>query len=236
MNLSIIICCHNKLSSLPHVVRGLKKNGGDHEYILSDDNSTDGSLKWTRASDFFHKILHCGPDGGKYKLCKIRNDGVDNASNNHVVILDADCVPEETFIDGHIDMLSFNGGNIISVGFTNHYDENGKDMIHNDHRLSYDLSSGSCPIGWRDSFGGNISFSKDIFYRVNKFDEDYDGEWGFEDLDFAFRATRMGIPIRANKKAIARHLRHPVSKDYNGSNLKGRNNDLFFKKNGIRPC
>jgi GT2 family glycosyltransferase len=221
---------------LPSVVRGLRTIGGDHEYILSDDNSTDGSLEWAMSSTFFHNVLHCGPDGGNYKLCKIRNNGVRVAVNDHVVILDADCVPEETFISGHSDILSSDVGNIISVGMTSYYDESGKEMIQEDHRLGLNFVNGVCDITWHDSFGGNISFSKKVFDRIGGFDEDYDGEWGFEDLDFGFRAQGMGIPMRASMKSAVRHLRHPVSVDCNASTLYGRNNDIFLEKNGIRPC
>jgi len=235
MNYSVVICSYNKLESLKIVVSGLQKIDGfeNHEYILSDDFSTDGLIEWAHSCGFFDCVIQAEGDGG-YRLNTLRNNGFERASNDVVVILDGDCVPVPTFFHGHSNVFS-NYGNAISVGFTDFFDSDGKNMIRKDPRWG-DGSGDVKKITWRDVFGGNIAIPKKIWNEVGKFDIDYNGEWGFEDLDFSFRANAIGVDFIADRRTVANHIQHPISKSHNASNLHGRNNTLFLSKHGFRPC
>jgi glycosyltransferase involved in cell wall biosynthesis len=238
MDYSVIICSFNKLRYLKLVVDALKAavGGGRREFILSDDGSDDGTLDWSVKRGFFDKVVVHG--GGSYRLNSLRNSGVRLASCEHVVILDADCVPQPSYFSGHDAIYAHNvavaaGGEVISVGFTDYYDEDGKAMIHEDLRKKGLKGGDTCPIRWNDAFGGNISFPKSVWEKIGGFDEDYNGCWGFDDLDYAYRAGKKDVKIVAHRESLVRHYRHPVRKD---NNLKNRNNRLFCDKHGFPPC
>lgn len=40
---------------------------------------------------------------------------------------------------------------------------------------------------WDYMHGCNVIFRKEDALKINGYDEDYDGRWGFEDIDFAYR-------------------------------------------------
>jgi GT2 family glycosyltransferase len=63
---------------------------------------------------------------------------------------------------------------------------------------------------WALMHGGNIAFPKDAADDVGGFDAAYDGEWGYEDIDFAFRAlTWGGLHPRYVPSMAAYHLERP---------------------------
>jgi len=162
MNYSVIVCSFNKLEYLKRVVAGLQKIGGDHEYILSDDLSTDGTLEWAEESKFFGKILVM-KEPGNYRLNSIRNRGIQEASNKYAVFLDADCVPEDNYFEGHDSVFECDPRR-LSVGFTHFFDSEGKRLLAPDHRFAWlKPDSNECNIGWMAAYGGNIAIPKNIW-------------------------------------------------------------------------
>jgi GT2 family glycosyltransferase len=231
---SVVICSFNKLKSLKHVVKSLREIGGGHEYILSDDLSTDGTIEWAEKSRFFDKVLVM-ENPGHYRLSAIRNRGMEAAENGRVVILDGDCVPEKRYFEGH-DAVFGERAKSLSVGFTHFYDEKGTNLVAPDHRAKWLGEKEFCSFGWMAAYGGNIAVPKNLWLEVGRFDEDFDGAWGLEDAEFAYRAHIASAAIVAHRLSVVRHLRHPYTGTKEMRNGRGPNTEKFCKKHGFRPC
>jgi len=228
MEYGVVICSFNKIAYLRRVVEALCKIEGWKELILSDDHSDDGTLEWAMGSKKFTKIV-MQPAHQEYCLNTVRNQGVAASRSSHVVILDADCIPQPNYFNGHNNMFERHG-DCLSVGFTDSYNERGENILSEDHRKSYLAGKESNLMSGNVAYGGNIAFPVALWEKVGRFDQGYNGCWGFEDLDFAFRAWKLGFKIVGHRDALARHCLHPIRKD----NLPfNRNRSLFEKKNGI---
>ena len=234
MSYSVVICSFNKLDSLELVVAALRKIGGDHEYILSDDLSTDGTLKWAKKLSFFDKILVMEKPGD-YRLNSVRNRGIEAAENDRVVLLDADCVPEARYFEGH-DAVFSQQEKSLSVGFTHFYDKKGVSLVAPDHRKRWLNGKDCCSIGWMAAYGGNVAMSKKLWLTIGRFDEDFNGAWGFEDVEFAYRAHVAGAHIVAHKLSVVRHLQHACTGTKAMREGRGPNTAKFKKKHGFSPC
>ncbi len=233
---SVVICSYNKLEYLQKVVDALRKTSRKIETILSDDGSTDETIAWAKSSGFFTHII-TSDKSDEYRLNTVRNSGINAASSQHVVLLDADCAPEPQFFSGHDAVFDkFPDG--MSVGFTMYYDKSGKKLLREDHRRVSAKKRGEeiNSIGWVDSYGGNIAFPKALWEKVGGFDERYNGAWGLEDADFAYMAIQGGSVINTNLKTVARHLEHPLTGTSKMRAGKGPNTKKFKDKHGFSPC
>jgi GT2 family glycosyltransferase len=61
------------------------------------------------------------------------------------------------------------------------------------------------PLAFYNCLGGHMLFSKKLYTQIGPFDPELKG---FEDIDFAYRATLLRIPIIYNPRAISYH-NHP---------------------------
>lgn len=229
MEYSVVICSYNKVRHLKTVVESLRAIGGWKELILSDDHSGDGTLEWAACGVFTKMVLQ--PEHKDFCLNTVRNQGVAAARCSHVVLLDADCVPQPGYFEAHNKVFEM-FGDCLSVGVTDCHDENGEAGISKDHRRGWLSGGGPVEISWHGAYGGNIAFPVALWKKVGKFDEAYNGCWGFEDLDFSFRANKLGYRCFMHEGALARHCRHPARHDNAPVN---RNSRLFQVKNGFPP-
>jgi GT2 family glycosyltransferase len=66
--------------------------------------------------------------------------------------------------------------------------------------------------GWGRLYGANASLKRDFVARVGGFDEEH-LPYGYEDLDFAYRASKLGLRVLYNREAVVEHLR-PMSLEF----------------------
>jgi glycosyltransferase involved in cell wall biosynthesis len=236
MNYGVVICSYNKLDYLRRTVEALSSIGRAAEYVLSDDGSTDGTLDWASSCGFFSKTVTTGENTG-YRLCTVRNNGVSALSPevDTVVLLDADCRPERSYFDGH-DFAHSYYGSVISVGLTDNYDETGETILSYDHRRPWLSGKSVINVHWMSAYGGNMSFPLSIWKTVGGFDEGYNGAWGLEDADFVYMCSKHGVNAALSAKAVARHMRHPLTGTKEMRSGKGPNTAYFKKKHGFSPC
>jgi GT2 family glycosyltransferase len=60
--------------------------------------------------------------------------------------------------------------------------------------------------GWGRFYGANVSVKRALVERVGGFDEQR-LPYGYEDLDFAYRARKLGLRVLYNRNAVVEHLR-----------------------------
>lgn len=227
MQYSVVILSYNKLPQLPTVVEALKQPQIG-ELILCDDCSDDGTVNWAENCGKFNKIW-VKKEHTNYALNTLRNQGVSICSFPNIVFLDGDCVPETSLFSGHDNVFRC-FPEVVSVGFTIYYDSEGKNILKKDGRIPSDGIS-LVELKWKECFGGNMAFTKSIWEKVGGFDEKFNGYWGFEDLDFAYRASLFGVKFYASRQTVAKHLDHSL-KIHEHRHPRGRNYYLLREKHG----
>jgi GT2 family glycosyltransferase len=60
--------------------------------------------------------------------------------------------------------------------------------------------------GWGHFYGANVSVKRELCERVGGFDEER-LPYGYEDLDFGYRASKLGMRLLYNRDAVVEHLR-----------------------------
>lgn len=229
-NFSLVIINYNKNGYIQRVATKVRQLVPEIEMILADDHSDDGSYEWALKSKLFDHVYR-KETREQYCLSKMRNEGMRLATNQFVVLLDGDCFPEKDYFRSLMKLMKhWKDKKTVGVGFTDHYDKEGCKILLEDIRKSYLADKEFCPVSWRDSFGGNICIPVAIWRDVGGFDEEFDGFWGYEDLEFAFRCTKSGARLCSVKGMVVRHLQHPLSAKIEQSNLNGRNYHLMVRK------
>jgi len=229
---SVVVCSFNKLPYLKKVSERLKLLRPENELILTDDFSTDGTIEWAENSGIFSKI-HVEKEPGSYRLNTIRNCGISLASNEYVVLLDADCLPDNSYFNGYDEVFNLFPQS-AAIGITEKYDSSGERIIHTDPRWVIYEGNKILKCGWEHFYGGNVAFPKKA-WETYKFDESYNGSWGFEDLDFGAGLNKNGICFYFSFLSSVRHLEHPICKQSVEANSgKCRNQEMLEKKYKIK--
>jgi glycosyltransferase involved in cell wall biosynthesis len=241
---SVVVCNYNKLYYLQKIAPAIREllKDRDGEMILVDDNSNDGSLEWAKESGLFDKIWQAEKDE-EYCLNTIRNKGFDLAEKDHVVLLDADCLPVKSYFDGHDSIFDQDKEDdnyskckfCISVGFTDFFDKEGVHILNSDHRKQWLGGKDWCSMGWLAAYGGNICIERQLWKDIGGFSEEYNGSWGLEDADFSYRAEKVGARIKAHKLAAVKHLLHPLSGTKEDRSGRGKNREIFKRIHGFYP-
>lgn len=147
-----------------------------------------------------------------------RNVGVKNAKGNIIVFTDANCVPEQNWLD-ELVMPILESDESITAGAT--LSLNGK-TIHDqtaDRNINKKYIE-ECPTI-------NLAVKKDVFKKVGEFDESFD--YG-SDVDFSWRVQDAGYKIRNVPTAVIRHNWGTTSEEMKRSYLYGRARARLYKK------
>jgi len=209
--LSIILPHYQKQEPLKQIWRELllQIEDGD-QIIVVDDHSPDGVP--VLDCDCTEVIQPPKHTPHTYRLCTLRNYGIEHARHDACIILDPDCLPNPYFLDYArqiYDPSILVGGKIEKI--------QADGSIKKDSREGDD---GSKWIDYRDKggagiWGGVMLFSKNRVSLVGYFDEDFNGGWGAEEHEFASRCYHSGMRLRYSTELSVRHLYHP--KDTSGS-------------------
>jgi glycosyltransferase involved in cell wall biosynthesis len=119
---SVIICAHNELANLKHLIPALaSQNHPFYELIIVDDRSNDGTKEWLKSLSFpeltlnFISVSNCpqGQNPKKHALLK----GIDAAAHDLILLTDADCCPVS---NSWISLMSekFQGDIKIALGYS----------------------------------------------------------------------------------------------------------------------
>jgi GT2 family glycosyltransferase len=76
-----------------------------------------------------------------------------------------------------------------------------------DHGVQFDYPNiRGTEAGWGRFYGANVSVKKHFAERVGGFDEER-LPYGYEDLDWSYRASKIGLRVLYNRRAVVEHLR-----------------------------
>jgi len=80
------------------------------------------------------------------------------------------------------------------------------------------IEDGRCLDPWEHVHGCNFSAHRSALIKINGFDEEYDGAWGAEDVDIAFRLISQGFKVKP-VKSRGYHIDH-TSRENKGQREK----------------
>ena len=160
--------------------------------IVIDDGSKFDNVQIANKADYYYWQENKG-----YRLSTARNIGARIALSEKVetlIFLDGDLIVQPGWLGAMID------GTKEGVVFGE----------INGYTSSISILKGR---PWLAATGGNMAVSADLWGKVGEFDPIYDGNWGVEDTDWAFRALDLGAQlIQQDGNAI--HHAHKSCQDW----------------------
>jgi GT2 family glycosyltransferase len=146
----------------------------------------------------------------KPSLPAARNFGVDVAKGEIILFIDDDVRLAKDWIRKHLE----NYADPKVGGVSGRVIEEGRSIVETFNvgrvtRWGRVIGNHSSTIhtfvDWAP--GGNSSFRKELIIKADKFDESFEGNAIFEDIDFSFRLRHLGYRILFDPDAVIWHLR-----------------------------
>ncbi|MFH1832971.1 MAG: glycosyltransferase family 2 protein [Candidatus Levyibacteriota bacterium] len=217
MNISIVIPNYNGEEllekNLPKVIEAISEyNGGEIEFVIVDDGSTDDSIEKIKNqkskiknTNVKLKIIENSKNLG---FSSTVNRGVKESMGEIIILLNTDVIPEKNFL-GPL-LLHFNDPNVFAVGCMDKSIEDGKVILRGRgigrwERGFFVHKRGE--VDKKDTLwvnGGSGAFRKSIWDKIGGFNELYNPFY-WEDIDLSYRAQKMGYKILFEPKSIVVH-------------------------------
>jgi GT2 family glycosyltransferase len=202
MKISILVPVFNEEKNLPSLFKGLKLFAGEHEIILVDNNSEDGSLKLLQAFAAGKKQVRVLEERRR-GFAEPLNKAVAEASGELLLFLDAGAVPSS----GWVKAMANTEADLV-VGETvsapekrvTAYGKLSAELFREHSRKAARAEGHSLPWGP----ACNLGVQKKWFEEVGPFSSEAAGAF---DIDFCWRALLAGAQIRYAPKAVVSHRR-----------------------------
>lgn len=209
---SIIVPCFNELASLKKMLRSFtwQQAAVPFEIILIDNNSHLEDLN-AAYLDYFNQLplyLIKQPQlASTFSPSRARNLGLKLARYDWIITLDSDIILNPNYLQS-LQQIVAQKNNPFLIGErifvdANHYDDQQFSAEHlselqpvnsrsnyflpQDRRLQFMDQLAQSPHPWAYMHSGNSVFNKQEAERIAGYDEEFDGHWGYEDIDFAHR-------------------------------------------------
>jgi GT2 family glycosyltransferase len=205
-DISVVLACYNKAAILGDVLDALAQQTvfpGRFEVLVVDDGSTDDTeaafAALSKPASF--RYIHQQNQGAAVA----RNRGGEEAKSDLILFLDGDVIAAPDLVEQHLQSQADDSHPLVAgrlkslpaensnlfyevIGFSEGFD-------HGDEKKS---------LEFLDTFTGNLSLTKDSFFQIGGFDEQFTRS-GFEDTEFFYRASKMGFDLLYNPDAVGYH-------------------------------
>jgi glycosyltransferase involved in cell wall biosynthesis len=236
---SIIILTWNKKDLLHEcldgVIRAVAEEGGDHEIIVVDNGSTDGTQDYVRSQYAQVRLIELDRN---YRFCRANNIGVKCAKNEIVILLNNDVIVDRNFLGPLLQGFQQPDVFAVSAQIFNYdqsktREETGKTFgtlvfgcVHVGHTQpsERDEQRGYVPVFYAG--GGSSAYHREKFLALGGFNEIYNPGY-VEDADLSYRAWKAGYRVLfcPASKVIHKH------RSTNAPKLGNRKIDYFISRN-----
>ena len=222
MRVTIVIAAHNEGDRLRRTVESCLETIGtlDHEIVLADDASTDGSVDVVAKSFPMVRVIRNEQRRGAAPTKAL---GAQHALGETLVFLDAHTKPEYGALQGLVEDVEELGDKAIITPAIAALDPHRwtNDLFQVGH--GYYLDMGSFECGWKDLaelrpvregrkhfyaspalIGCALALSRSLYNRLWGFDSRMRA-WGVEDLDLGLKCWLMGHRILHDPDAVIGH-------------------------------
>jgi len=238
--ITIVLISRNRAGQLrrviPAITRGTLRPA---EVLLADDASDDDTVevfeKLCRECGVHGRALRHEPGKTGFRINSMRNAGLRASQTERVILLDADHVPATTHIASHMRMLD-RGRTTMSFGpRLESANEDGSGPVnfmwgHEPYGSMSPSADEPLPY-WELVAGSNLGMYRSFAREIGDYDTEYDGGYGYDDVDFNCRAAARGAKFYGEFEAHVIHLPHPTA---TGARHGSRNAEIFERKNGTK--
>lgn len=231
-DLSIVIAYYQNPQFLKAILDAFQnQTHKNFELIVAEDDDELRKLDLLEDYQNTLRIKHVFQKDIGFRKCKILNEAIQVSASDFIVFIDGDCIPHPHFAREYFKMRKYNcvfGRRVmLSEQLTTKVLNQKKNpslvdlILSNSKDIKHAIYwSGAKPALARDKgiWGCNWAVSKELLYRVNGFDEDYEHAGIGEDVDIEWRLRGLGVSIFYSKhRAIVYHLYH--QKNYGNSDV-----------------
>jgi biofilm PGA synthesis N-glycosyltransferase PgaC len=213
---SVIVPFRNEAENLPGLFKDLLAQScpdGIWEVIFVDDHSADGSVsileslikvKVPESRDFSCLCLPSGRSGKKAAL----SHGIENAKNNWIIQLDADCRVGPRYIASHISFLKERPADLVAGIVTTRRERgNFLEIFERLDMLSL-VGSGAGSFGLGRPVmcsGANLAYSRELYEETRSFDPEKETASG-DDMFLMIGARKLGktLSYTVNRESIVK--------------------------------
>ncbi|MDX7874975.1 glycosyltransferase [Aeromonas veronii] len=106
MKASVIVAFYNNLKALKIILSALNNQFEDNfEVIIADDGSREDVVSEIKSiqTGFSYHIKHVWHEDKGFRKNKILNQAVLLASNEYIIFIDGDCIPQANFVRDHLE-------------------------------------------------------------------------------------------------------------------------------------
>lgn len=233
---SVVIPTYRRPDVLFRVLEALgrQESAPDFEVLVIDDGSGDSTAERLRAYSapypfrpFFQE--NSGP-------ARARNRGVSEARGSHVLFLGDDTVPEPRLLAVHAEAHAEKRDSPVAVlGYTtwpgekevspflHHINENGL-------QFGYALIEDPDSVPFNFFYTSNVSLPRRLLEEAGLFDTTFPHA-AWEDIEIAYRLSKMGMKIVYRPAAVARHHHEITFPSFRRRQEKsGEAAAIFFEK------
>jgi len=200
--ISVIIPAYNAAQTLPACLAALQ--GQTHppgEIIVVDDGSQDQTVQAARA--YGVQLLeqpHQGPAAA-------RNLGIRQARGDIILLTDADCEPESTWVAEMTRPFADPQVAGVKGSYRTHQQERVARLAQCEFEERYDLLERLATIDFIDSHAA--AFRTSVLRESGGFDPAF-SQANNEDVDLSYRLAEKGLKLVFNHQAVVYH-RHPAT-------------------------
>jgi GT2 family glycosyltransferase len=207
LSISVLTIVHQRKAALLNLIEGLERaTVKPAELVIVFMNEDEYILPVTSFPLSIYKIVR----QGHLLLAEARNLAAVNATHEHLVFLDVDCIPGPDLLSAYAE--AFEREDYLWTGPVHYLDKNAttdKDLFSSLNNWSKpdkirDLAT---PITYELFWSLNFGCTKTVFELIGGFDNTFEG-YGAEDTDFSFSARKNGVII-SWVNAPAYHQYHP---------------------------
>lgn len=206
---SIIIPVHNNASTLALVLASLREqtlDTGSFEVIVVDDGSTDSVRQVIETCSQPYNLLFLQQENRG--AASARNQGAAQSGGEILVFLDSDVLPSSTLLIEYLNSHRAHQRALI-VGKTQAPPPKNSSLflsIMGEALFSWNLGDAKKEASFLEVLSRNMSLRHSSFQELGGFDEDFPPKSGFEDTEFAYRASRLGYSLIYDPDAAGIHL------------------------------
>lgn len=228
---SIIIGTLNQCETLKKVLPYYEKvstSFEDFEVIVVDSTSSDGSVEFlANYNPIFQFRYHVQENTGK---ASARNKAASMAKGDIILVTDADMIPGEQFIQGHLEAHNNSTEEACFEGLAWNLEQ--LEFPPKNQQLKPQVDrhpKHMTKLGWYYFLTGNISIPRRLFDQEKGFNEAFKG-YGWEDLELGYRLYRQKVPLYYLKTSENYHYHVVSNDDVMKRNIhKGKSARLFLK-------
>jgi GT2 family glycosyltransferase len=177
----------------------------EFEVIIVDDGSTDHTQD---------AVARLGlPDSFKYVrqvnsgAAAARNRGARLAGRDVLVFLDSDVIADAPLLEEHLNCHRRHQRTLV-VGQTRSVPPERPDPFYDvlgPEVFAFDAGKEEKPLDFQEILSRNLSMPRTAFHEIGGFDQEFPRS-GFEDIEFAYRASQLGLGMVYNPKASGDHV------------------------------